>query len=311
MKKQEKDLFLLGILWAIIGAFIGAIPSILVHNWGNILVAIASLSIPISSYCGYKLAKTAIDRKAYLVIAISSILAITTATFVMVPAVYLLTNGYKASFENLSILYNVPDARVQLIHDYIISLISTFLGTVGTAIYAARQTKEEKIEVNAEKKYVEENSRSKKIIIAVLTTCFLILIVVGYVIAEKNNKKLATETAPKDSSNIIKEIDVETNELEHIISGTGLKFVPKDNLKILTAKQIKEYFGSDVKDYEIIAMDDDKTKMLYMLIDDGEPAQDLDTTQYLRKTFSQDENIEITDVVIAETNFKKVRGKNG
>ena len=312
MQKQERNRFLLGILGAILGAFIGTIPSILAYNLGNILVAVLSLIIATTSYYGYKLTKNKIEPKSYAIISISSILAITTATFIIVPAIYLLTKGYKASFGNLSIVYNIPEVRTGLIHDYIISLVFTVLGIGITFIFSNNQIKELDTEENSEaseKKQKEENYKRKKMIIIALIIVFVILTGIGYAIAGRKNKELSNEVAKKDSQNIIEEIDVESNEVEHIIPKTGLKFVPKDNLKILTQKQINEYFGQNVENYEIIAMDDTKTKMLYMLIDNGEDAKGLNTTEYIKATFGEDEEIEITDVTIAEVEFKKARSK--
>lgn len=131
MEEPKNGKFILGILGATLGAFIGTIPWILVYVYANYIIAILSVIIAICSYYGYKITKAKIDKKLPFVIAISSILAITVSTFIISPLIMLSKEGLDASFENLQYLYTYKDISQAIMSDYFISLIFTVLGIGG------------------------------------------------------------------------------------------------------------------------------------------------------------------------------------
>ncbi len=140
MEEKRSNSFLLGTIGAIIGASIGAIPWILVYAFGNWLVVLLAVPIGIASFYGYKVTKAKIDKKLPIVIAISSLIVVTIATFVIVPMIQLDKEGYEASFENLQILYEYGAGA--FVHDYIISLIFTALGIGGIVSNLHKQIKD-------------------------------------------------------------------------------------------------------------------------------------------------------------------------
>ncbi len=332
MKEKNKISVILG---AFIGALIGTIPLSIVYSFGNILIAIMSLPIAVFSYYGYKIMKGKLNKKTSITIIISCILSITISTFLIIPAINLLARGYKASFQNLSMFYGINEIKEEFIKDYIISLFCGLLGSSGVIFYINKQLKEsnnfkEEMKSNSiEEGSIEEKNKqndnieknienspnsiekykNKAIIIIVLLIVFSILIVIGNSIAGKNNKQPNEQNNEKEGQKVLEEIQVEVNEIEHKIPETNLKFIPKDDLKILTKKQIEKYFGANASNYELIAMDDAGTKMLYMFIDNKEDVKDLNATEYLRHTFSDDESVEITEIPIAGTTFEKARSQ--
>ena len=89
MEEKQSSKILLGVIGAVIGAFVGAIPWILVYVFGNLIVALLSILIAVASYYGYKLTKAKIDKKLPVIVAISSIFAVTVSTFVIIPLISL------------------------------------------------------------------------------------------------------------------------------------------------------------------------------------------------------------------------------
>lgn len=142
MEEQKNNKFLLGIIGATIGAFIGTIPWILMYVYGSMIVAILSVLIAIGSYQGYKLTKATIDKKLPVIVAVTSVVAVTVATFVIIPLALLAKEDLGATFENLEIIYNESEFTSAIIGDYVISLIFTALGISGIVSNLYKQIKE-------------------------------------------------------------------------------------------------------------------------------------------------------------------------
>lgn len=142
MEEQKNNKFLLGIIGATIGAFIGTIPWILMYIYGNLIVAILSVLIAIGSYQGYKLTKAAIDKKLPIIVAVTSVVAVTVATFIIIPLALLAKEDLGATFENLEIIYNESEFTSAIIGDYVISLIFTAVGISGIVSNLHKQIKD-------------------------------------------------------------------------------------------------------------------------------------------------------------------------
>ncbi len=93
---------------------------------------------------------------------------------------------------------------------------------------------------------------------------------------------------------------------EKTIDNTGLKFVPKDNLNILTQNQIQVYFGRK-NAYEIIAMDPDKKRMVYFLKVNSNDIEEKTAKEYLENTSEEDARNEIYTEFIAGLEFQTIK----
>ena len=60
MENEVKNNYFIGIIGALIGAFIGAIPWILMYVFANMMYAILAILIVICSFYGYKITKAKI-----------------------------------------------------------------------------------------------------------------------------------------------------------------------------------------------------------------------------------------------------------
>ena len=123
--------FFKGIIGSILGAIIFSIPWILIYVYANYILSILSAIIAYGSLLFYKKFGGEITKKTSVVITISSLLAITLATFVIIPLCLIVKEGYGLSFEYYQRLFASSDFVSAIMHDYIISVIFTFLGISG------------------------------------------------------------------------------------------------------------------------------------------------------------------------------------
>ena len=142
MEEQKRNKYLLGIIGATIGAFIGVIPWILVYIYGNMIVALLSILVAVGSYQGYRITKATIDKKLPVIVAITSVLAITVATFIIIPLGLFAKEELGATFENLEFIYGESEFKRAIIGDYVISLLFTVLGIGGIISNLHKQIKE-------------------------------------------------------------------------------------------------------------------------------------------------------------------------
>lgn len=123
--------FFKGIIGSILGAIIFSIPWILIYVYANYILSIMASLIAYGSLLFYKKFGGEITKKTSVVITISSLLAITIATFVIIPICLIVKEGYGLSFEYYQILFASGEFVSAIIRDYIISVIFTFLGISG------------------------------------------------------------------------------------------------------------------------------------------------------------------------------------
>lgn len=123
--------FFKGIIGSVLGAIIFSIPWILIYVYANYILSILAAIIAYGSLLFYKKFGGEITKKTGVVITISSLLAITLATFVIIPLCLIAKEGYGLSFEYYQILFASGDFVSAIMQDYIISVIFTFLGISG------------------------------------------------------------------------------------------------------------------------------------------------------------------------------------
>ena len=141
-EENVKNRYLLGTIGALIGAFIGSIPWILMYVFGNMMVAILSIIIVICSYYGYKITKAKIDKKLPIILSITSFIAISVTTLVIIPLCLLASEGFDISIENFQILYQTDEFVSAMIQDYIVSLLFCVAVIGGIIVNLNKQIKE-------------------------------------------------------------------------------------------------------------------------------------------------------------------------
>lgn len=142
MEEQGNNKFILGVIGALVGAFVGAIPWILIYVFGNLIVAILSVLIACASYYGYKITKAKIDKKLPAVIAVSSVVAVTVSTFIIIPLILMARENIDVNMENLKLVYEYDEFRAGIARDYLISILFTIIGISGIVKSLHKQIKE-------------------------------------------------------------------------------------------------------------------------------------------------------------------------
>ena len=122
---------LIAIIISLIGGIIGTIPWVLVYVYGNMIVAILAVFIAMAAWKGYKLAKGKVDKYVPTIIVIISLISITIATFIIIPALLLLKEGNSVDINAIKQLYEYNSFARAISGDYIISIIFTLLGISG------------------------------------------------------------------------------------------------------------------------------------------------------------------------------------
>lgn len=134
MEEQTKNKYLLGVIGALIGAFIGAIPWVLMYVFANMMYAILAILIVLFSFYGYKITKAKMDRKLPVILSITSLISITVTMFIIIPISLMAKENMPISIENLQILYQYEEFTSAIITDYVVALLFCVL-VIGGIIY--------------------------------------------------------------------------------------------------------------------------------------------------------------------------------
>lgn len=119
----KKNNYALGIIGALVGAFVGAIPWILAYVYGNIMYGILAILIVVGSYYGYKITKATMDKKLPIILSVCSFISITVTMFIIIPLCLLAREELGVSFANLLELYQYKEFMWAILKDYGIALI--------------------------------------------------------------------------------------------------------------------------------------------------------------------------------------------
>lgn len=120
-----------GIIGALVGAIIFSLPWILIYVYANYMLSILAAIIGFGSLTFYKLFGGEVNKKTSTIITVSSLLAITISTFIIIPFWLLLKEGYGFDLKLFRLLYASNGFASGIITDYVISIVFTLLGISG------------------------------------------------------------------------------------------------------------------------------------------------------------------------------------
>lgn len=144
MEEEVKNNYALGALGALVGAFIGAIPWILMYVFGNMMYSLLAILIVLCSFYGYKLTKAKIDKKVPVILSIASFISITVTMFVIIPMCLMAKEGMPISMEDFVTLYQYDEFTSAMIQDYIVALLFCLVVIGGIVYNLNKQIKEGK-----------------------------------------------------------------------------------------------------------------------------------------------------------------------
>lgn len=136
-----------GIIGALLGGFIAAIPWVLMYVYGNMILSLLAIIIALGALKGYQLFNGKVDKKLPVFITVVSLIVVTISTFVLIPYLLILKENSSVS---ISYLYQNSDFTIAILKDYFISLLFTIIGISGviTSIKSQVNNKKEKIDVH-------------------------------------------------------------------------------------------------------------------------------------------------------------------
>lgn len=134
MEEEIKNNYLLGIVGAIVGAFIGTIPWILMYIFSDIIYSILSILIVVCSFYGYKLTKAKIDKKLPVILSVVSFISITVTMFIIIPICLMGQSDIPISINNLLELYQYEEFYSAITTDYVVSILFCAI-VIGAVIY--------------------------------------------------------------------------------------------------------------------------------------------------------------------------------
>ena len=134
MEEEVKNKYALGVIGALVGAFVGAIPWILMYVFANMMYSILAILIVLGSFYGYKLTKAKIDKKLPVILSIASFISITVTMFIIIPMCLMAQEDLPVTLENLLALYQYDEFTSAMMTDYMVSIIFCLI-IIGGIIY--------------------------------------------------------------------------------------------------------------------------------------------------------------------------------
>lgn len=126
--KVNKSNYITGILGAIVGGFIGAVPWILAYIYGNMMIAILAIFIAGGAYYGYKICKGKVTKKLPIIIMLISIIIVALTSLLIIPVILLHTEGLNVNTETIKYLYQDSEFTAAILKDTIIAVVFTIIG---------------------------------------------------------------------------------------------------------------------------------------------------------------------------------------
>lgn len=153
-EKVMKKRYFIGFIASLIGALVGAIPWVLLYVYGQMIYSLLAVVIAIGSYYGYKVVKAKVDKKLPIIIATTSLMAVTISTFIIIPILLINNENVPVDINNMKLLYGDSEFISALFRDYAISVLFTILGISGIIGNLKRQIsngkKEDEIKIIGE-----------------------------------------------------------------------------------------------------------------------------------------------------------------
>ena len=128
LKKVNKLNYITGILGAIVGGFIGAVPWILAYIYGNMMIAVLAIFIAGGAYYGYKLCKGKVTKNLPIIIMLISIIIVAITSLLIIPVILLHTEGLNVNTETIKYLYQDSEFTAAILKDTIIAVVFTIIG---------------------------------------------------------------------------------------------------------------------------------------------------------------------------------------
>ena len=157
--KKASGNYFTGIIGAIIGGAIGAVPWIIAYIYGNMMIALLAILIAGGAYYGYKICKGKITKKVTIIITIISIIIVALVTLLIIPVILIHTEGMNTNLATIQYLYQDEEFTSAIIRDTLIAIVFT---AVGVAVVNASIKKDLEEGVTNKEQTPEEFAKEKQ-----------------------------------------------------------------------------------------------------------------------------------------------------
>lgn len=131
MDSEYKNNYFKGTIGALVGAILFSFLWIVVYVYAGYILSILAAVIAYGALLFYKIFGGKIGKKTSTIIVVSSLIAITVSTLVIIPVLLVNKEGYGFSLSYLNQLYSSSEFVSSLMRDYVISIVFTLLGISG------------------------------------------------------------------------------------------------------------------------------------------------------------------------------------
>ena len=116
--KKASGNYFTGIIGAIIGGAIGAVPWIIAYIYGNMMIALLAILIAGGAYYGQKICKGKITKKVTIIITIISIIIVALVTLLIIPVILIHTEGMNTNLATIQYLYQDEEYESSIIYKF-------------------------------------------------------------------------------------------------------------------------------------------------------------------------------------------------
>ena len=225
--KKASGNYFTGIIGAIIGGAIGAVPWIIAYIYGNMMIALLAILIAGGAYYGYKICKGKITKKVTIIITIISIIIVALVTLLIIPVILIHTEGMNTNLATIQYLYQDEEFTSGIIRDTLIAIIFT---AVGVAVVNSSIKKDLEEGVTNKEQTPEEFAKEKQEAISKIKPIF-----------EKYNAVTKEHTIDK----IELEAELELNKIDKKLLTT------LQSVEIVKKEKGKFYYNAENENKEI------------------------------------------------------------
>ena len=225
--KKASGNYFTGIIGAIIGGAIGAVPWIIAYIYGNMMIALLAILIAGGAYYGYKICKGKITKKVTIIITIISIIIVALVTLLIIPVILIHTEGMNTNLATIQYLYQDEEFTSGIIRDTLIAIVFT---AVGVAVVNSSIKKDLEEGVTNKEQTPEEFAKEKQEAISKIKPIF-----------EKYNAVSKEHTIDK----IELEAELELNKIDKKLLET------LQSVEIVKKEKGKFYYNAENENKEI------------------------------------------------------------
>lgn len=160
-KTERKESYFLGSIGGIIGGILISIPLIFGYTYSeSIFVLSTAMLIPFFEFYGYKWFKGKINNKFPTILLILTIISILVMIFIFIPVVLLIKSNLPISFGTIRNLYKNNNVLMNMLQDFLISLVFALLGVYIVGVIIKRKLLLEVSDINL---FSSDNKEKKEL----------------------------------------------------------------------------------------------------------------------------------------------------